>query len=134
MNHLCNFFVCVVLFLSVTTAQSSDTSKTYFSPKLRLDSWQNDLILDNEIPSFINFTNDSATVWMRTRMQLSGMVSKEDPIKNNFKTYILDPLNQQYKASQSFKELKYILGMVQTGGAAYIAYKHIKKYGFLKKN
>jgi hypothetical protein len=126
------FFLFMVLILSVTFAQSKDSSKTFFSPKIKLNNIQNEIILGNEFQPLMSFTDDSSTVWMRTRMQLASFANENDPMKNNFKTSILNPLIQQYNDMQGFKELKYILGMVQAGGAAYIAYQHIKKYGFLK--
>jgi hypothetical protein len=59
-------------------------------------------------------------------------LNREDPVKNNLKMNLLNPLYQEFVSSQSMKELRYILGMVQMGGVAYLAYEHIKKYGFLQ--
>jgi len=36
------------------------------------------------------------------------------------------------KSEDPLESIRTILGAVQAGGAAYIAYRHIKKYGFLK--
>lgn len=79
-----------------------------------------------------NFPPDSTSILMRTRLLLGKMTS-EDPIKTNFKLSILNPLHQLYVESQSMKELKYILGAVQAGAAGFMAYQHLKKYGFLKR-
>ena len=46
---------------------------------------------------------------------------------------MLGPLYNNYLESQKLATLKAILGSVQVGAVAYLAYKHIKKYGFLKK-
>jgi hypothetical protein len=65
-------------------------------------------------------------------MQLNEFISGQDPIKSNFQLSILNPLQQQYSISQNMSALKYILGIVQTGAVGYLAYEHLKKYGFLK--
>jgi hypothetical protein len=75
---------------------------------------------------------DSSSVWMRARLQLNGMADAQqfgDEVKSN----LLSPLSQQFTASQRMKELKYILGTIQAGAVGYLAYQHLKKFGFLKK-
>lgn len=79
-----------------------------------------------------SFPLDSTSILLRTRMQLAERIN-DDPIKTNFNSSILNPLRQSYAESQSMKELKYILGVVQAGAVGYIAYQHLKKYGFLKR-
>ncbi len=78
------------------------------------------------------FPFDSTSILLRTRMQLGEMIN-DDPIKANFNSSILNPLHERYLESQNMKELKYILGAVQAGAVGYMAYQHLKKYGFLKR-
>jgi hypothetical protein len=75
---------------------------------------------------------DSSSVWMRARLQLSGMAGAQ-PFGDEVKSNLLSPLSQQFTASQRMKELKYILGTIQAGAVGYLAYQHLKKFGFLKK-
>jgi hypothetical protein len=75
---------------------------------------------------------DSSSIWMRTRMQLTGMFD-HDNLDRSMQSNILNALSQQYSASQSLKTFKYILGAVQVGAVGYLAYQHLKKYGFLKR-
>lgn len=84
------------------------------------------------IPPSSALLSDSTSIMLRTHLLLGEIIS-EDPIKTNFRSSILNPLHQQYVESQSMKELKYILGMIQTGAVGYLAYQHLKKYGFLKR-
>lgn len=77
--------------------------------------------------------NDSASVWMRTRMMI-GTISKASNLYDNSSSKMLAPLYNDYLETQKLATLKAILGSVQVGAAAYLAYKHLKKYGFLKKN
>jgi hypothetical protein len=137
MKHTIKLYLLFCFYCSVSFAQN-DSSKTAlydFSPKLSLHSWQNNFEFSIQPNLFIDQMNDSSSIMMRTRLQLSGIykLNGEDPIKNNLKTNLLNPLYQEFASTQSMKELKYILGMVQVGGVAYLAYQHIKKYGFLKK-
>ena len=43
------------------------------------------------------------------------------------------PLSIKYQNSQKNLGLTYMLGLVQGAAAGYLAYQHIKKFGFLKK-
>ena len=129
------FFTCSVLFAQNKT--ELDTLNAF------------NLSIPNEVleyqfqePSFLNeisrlslskkFINDSSTVWMRTRMMIGGINNQED-LFNNSPSDMLGPLYNNYLESQKLATLKAILGSVQMGAVAYLAYKHIKKYGFLKK-
>ena len=76
--------------------------------------------------------DDSSSIWMRTRMQLTGMFD-HDNTDRSMQSDILNALSKQYSASQSLKTLRSILGAVQVGAVGYLAYQHLKKYGFLKK-
>jgi len=77
------------------------------------------------------FLNDSSSVWIQTRMQLAGIIN-QDETQNNLQMNVLNPLHDKYVDLQSMKALKYILGAVQVSAVGYLAYLHLKKYGFLK--
>ena len=75
---------------------------------------------------------DSGDAWLRMRMLVnSGYLNKENETTSQFD--ILKPLYNNYLDSQKLKTLKYILGMAQVSAVGYLAYLHIKKYGFLKR-
>lgn len=65
-------------------------------------------------------------------MQLAGIISEVET-QNYLQMNILNPLSAKYSGLQSMKVLKYILGTVQVGAVGYLAYLHLKKYGFLKR-
>lgn len=46
------------------------------------------------------------------------------------KADLLSPLRLQQQRDEEMKTLRMILGTVQLGGVAYIAYRHVTKYGF----
>lgn len=79
-----------------------------------------------------NFLNDTSSIWLRTRIQLNEMIYQET-FGSNLQSNILNPLNQQYSATQNMKLFRSILGAVSVGAVGYLAYQHLKKYGFLKR-
>ena len=86
--------------------------------------------LFNQIPDEILFDENSSTVWLRTELLLSNknLLTENGEVKTHFTS----PLYQQYLKDSEFDMVRYILGTVQTGAVAYMAYRHIKKYGFWK--
>lgn len=136
-------FSCLIFLGTVapTFAQSqSDSLKrienrltfsTFFNPLNHLE----DSFFSNEINNLrINkdFVNDTSSIWIRTRLKLNEMVYQES-FGSNLQSNILNPLNQQYSATQNLKLFRSILGAVSVSAVGYLAYQHIKKYGFLKK-
>ena len=128
------------MFCSLSVAQSkTDSLKKHESP-LNFSNY-----FYNQSPYSFNFDdqsslklstgflNDSSSIWIRTRMQLAGNINQQDEIQNNLQLNILNPLQEKYTDLQSMKELKYILGAVQLSAVGYLAYLHLKKYGFLKR-
>ena len=45
---------------------------------------------------------------------------------------LMAPLRLQMQREEKLQTLQTVLGAMQFGGAVYIAYQHVKKYGFLK--
>jgi hypothetical protein len=81
---------------------------------------------------FSKLMNDTTSLWLRTNLQINAFSSYLSANQNNT-VNILSPLYQNYVSSQSMRTIKTILGSVSFGATAYLAYKHLKKYGFLKK-
>lgn len=81
---------------------------------------------------YSDFLKDSSLVWLRTRMMLAEF-NNESNMFANTAAKTLNPLHDKYLESQKLSTFKYILGSVQVGAVGYLAYKHLKKYSFLKK-
>lgn len=116
---------------TLTKTETPLSFSSYFNPYNDLS----DTYFFNELNNLkINsyFIDDSSSIWMRTRMQLAGMFDRDNS-NRNMQSDILNALSRQYSASQSLKTLRSILGAVQVGAVGYLAYQHLKKYGFLKK-
>ena len=85
--------------------------------------------LFNQIPDEILFEDNPSNIWLRTELLISNNSQSEFGEVNTFFTA---PLYQQYLRDSEFDVVRYVLGTIQTGAVAYMAYRHIKKYGFLK--
>jgi len=120
-------FVCSIYGQSDTTERSLNYMPGF---TLRIDS----LNRLNNMQPHASFLKDTSLIWIRTRMQMKGFIFEQDPMKSNFQTSIINPLQQQYLGSQKMSVLNYMLSMVQAGAFGYLAYEHLRKYGFLKKN
>lgn len=145
------FFTFAILFLSLTcsmSAQQSDQDKspakkdttcisTDSNPLYELNSIFEKFELTRQLhmADMANLINeDSGDAWLRMRIMInSGYFNQETETSANAGTEMLRPLYNNYLDSQKLKTLKYILGMAQVSAVGYMAYQHIKKYGFLKR-
>jgi hypothetical protein len=74
---------------------------------------------------------DTNTIWMWTKLSITntgvtGFYAGETPLS------MIEPLHQQYIENSKLNPVRYVLGMAQTAAVGYLAYQHIKKYGFFK--
>jgi hypothetical protein len=74
---------------------------------------------------------DKNTLWLRTEIALSYF-SNYNSSNENPSNDLMSPLYEQYLENSKFNPIKYVLGMAQLTAVGYLAYRHIKKYGFLK--
>ncbi|MBE0572079.1 MAG: hypothetical protein IH618_11090 [Ignavibacteriaceae bacterium] len=81
------------------------------------------------IPDNILFNDNPSTVWLRTELLIMNH-SQSD--LGDINTHFTSPLYQQYLRDSEFDMVRYVLGAVQAGAVGYMAYRHIKKYGFWK--
>jgi hypothetical protein len=127
----------ILLFSSHLFAQSGDTSKDSlktipsFDPLTEMQIKFEDFELHRELYNMkmnVSPEGDSQTIWLRTSILISHSTELQNENPNN----LLSPLYSQYLESTKFNPIKYVLGMAQAGAVGYLAYKHIKKYGFFK--
>jgi len=93
----------------------------------------NEIFLDpvlGQIPDEILFEDNPSNIWLRTELLISynNLQTENEEINTHFTS----PLYQQYLKDSEFDMVRYILGTVQAGAVGYMAYRHIKKYGFWK--
>lgn len=132
------FFLCpFILFTQQTdkanTISTNDSLKIKINPnpltqiQIKFDEFE----LQREFKDMkmnIPIDGDPQTVWLRTSLAIANT----ENTNQNFSPHFLSPLEKQYLEDSKFDPVKYALGMVQAGAVGYLAYKHIKKYGFLK--
>ena len=86
--------------------------------------------ISNQIPEDFLFDDNPSTVWLRTQLLIS--INTAQSGSGEINTHFTSPLYQQYLRDSEFDMVRYILGTVQAGAVGYMAYRHIKKYGFWK--
>jgi len=141
MNTIIKQSVLVILFSSLLiysqekTALDSSKSFNGFLPDEIYEFKFNDAFLFNRLNGFKlneNFLYDSSIVWMRTKYLL-GNFNEGSFYSENYPEQITSPLLAKYYESQKYAPIKMVLQSVQIGAVGYLAYLHLKKYGFLKK-
>ena len=103
------------------------------NPTLNIDYQIDNLILDKNhgfIQHNLPLYNDSSTIWLRTELALSSSLLFEEKVGTD--QHFTSILYQKHLEDSKFDPVRYVLGMVQLGAVGYLAYKHIKKYGFWK--
>lgn len=102
-----------------------------FMPSLNPDYNFDDLFINNELnpyQSSISFLDDTSTIWLRTELSLSHSFSSENG--SGADRHFTSPLYEQYLEDSKFSLFRSVLGMAQLSAVGYLAYRHIKKYGF----
>ncbi len=103
------------------------------NPTLNLNYKFDDLIHYNNpdfLPNNMSLYDDSFTIWLRTELALSSSLLFEEKVGTD--QHFTSILYQKHLEDSKFDPVRYVLGMVQLGAVGYLAYKHIKKYGFWK--
>jgi hypothetical protein len=137
-------FLILVLVISATYDCFSQREEELFSrdsvyrfqgiiPPVEFQYNLNEIYLDpvlGQIPDEILFEDNPSNIWLRTELLISYNNLKTENEEIN--THFTSPLYQQYLKDSEFDMVRYILGTVQAGAVGYMAYRHIKKYGFWK--
>ncbi len=86
--------------------------------------------LNQQIPVDLLFTEDRSTIWLRTQLLISNHSYLSNEVE--FDAHFTSLLHHQLLKNSEFDMVRYVLGMIQLSAVAYMAYRHIKKYGFLR--
>ncbi|HCY76657.1 MAG TPA: hypothetical protein DHV28_12125 [Ignavibacteriales bacterium] len=138
------FKILLLIFILAFISYSQQTENTNFittkdslksefnkNPLIQLQIKFDEFELRREFKDMkmsIPLDGDPQTVWLRTSLAIANT----ENTNQSFSRHFLSPLEKQYLENSKFDPVKYALGMVQAGAVGYLAYKHIKKYGFLK--
>jgi hypothetical protein len=140
-KKLISIFYLFIILTSIVFSQTNDSPKIALPDSLKKIDNNNPLInllikYDdfelhcelNNIRMNVPIDGDPQTVWLRTSLALSNTQNENQ----KFSPHFLSPLERKYREDSKFNPIKYVLGAAQIGAVGYLAYKHIKKYGFLK--
>lgn len=137
MNSFTKTLFCFIIItftaLSQEIADSLKVNKQTIRLNKSLSSVLDDLdfYLDlHDLDKTLLLNADPNTTWLWTSYAISSQATFQSNL--NFDNMTL-PLYQKYLEDSKFNPFRYALGMVQVGAVGYLAFKHIKKYGFLKK-
>lgn len=131
------FFFSIILVATSYPQEKIDTSKVknqrpdyikYLQPLYNEFSFYNKLYFPDTQGMVDKNPN---TIWLWTSFALSNSNSYNDQFQEN-SYQILSPLVQLYLDKSKINPFQYVLGLIQYGAVGYLAYRHIKKYGFLK--
>jgi hypothetical protein len=86
--------------------------------------------LSNQVPQEVLFDDNPSTIWLRTELLLSHRSTQF--YGEEVHTHFTSSLYQQYLKDSEFDMFRYVLGVAQATAVGYMAYRHIKKYGFWK--
>ena len=136
------FFV-IIIFSSLYSQQTGNSDEAKkdsvfryqgINPALNIWSDFYDFYFPFEIPPLQSnklIEGDNSTIWLRTKVALSySSTFKATSIE--IPDDLMLPLYNQYLEDSKSDPVRYVLGIVQLGAVGYLAYKHIKKYGFWK--
>jgi hypothetical protein len=140
-KSIIKIFLFPLILSSIAHSQLDDAKNIYNNDSLKIKIQSNPLIdmqirfdefeLHRELNNMkmdVSIDGDPQTVWLRTSLAIGNT---NNPGSDS-KIHYLSPLYKQYIEDSKFDAVRYVLGMAQVGAVGYLAYKHIKKYGFLK--
>lgn len=142
MKRLNKIIICfTLLFISIysqenTNKQSeNDSTKTFktdalFNLSYKFEEFE---FYRNLTKPILNFNVDSTTakLWLKTSVEMSNN-SSFDKETNLTPGYLHSILYDEYLEKSKFNPVRTVLGMIQAGAVGYLAYRHIKKWGFIK--
>ncbi len=134
---ICFTFLSIPIYSqeNINKSPENDSTKTF-----KMDALFNLAYKFNEFEFYrnltkpmLNFNVDSTTakLWLKTSVEMSNNSSFNN--ENNFTpVYLHSILYDEYLEKSKFNPVRTVLGMIQAGAVGYLAYRHIKKWGFIK--
>ncbi|MEJ2616381.1 MAG: hypothetical protein P8Z35_15605 [Ignavibacteriaceae bacterium] len=127
------FLLPVSVFSQENNADSLSFNQTFNTQLNLLNDFDLYFSLSNIQNNIHNIplNNNPKTIGLWTSYAVSK-TSVGETMPGETKLLMLNPLNIKYREDSKFNSLRYILGIAQTAAVGYMAYIHIKKYGFFK--
>ncbi len=126
------FLAAQLVFAQETTKDNIRFNSSNSIIKLQTTLYEFDIYRElNYMRMNLNINNDPNTIWMWTKLSLAA-VRESDGYSGESPGSMIEPLHQQFLENSRLNPIRYVLGMAQTAAVGYLAYRHIKKYGFFK--
>lgn len=130
------FFHFIIQSCYFAQQTETDTLKTFIKPidpiqqiQLKYDEFE--FIREKYYANIHAYLDDDkATLKLRTEFLIKHSTSNLTQ-QEGTSFYFLSPLYNQYVEDSKFNPVRYVLGLAQLSAAGYLAYRHIKKYGFI---
>jgi hypothetical protein len=132
------FFTFIIITFTVFSQEITDSTNINHQP-IRIDKNFSSVL--DDLDFYLDLQNlnktfmlnaDPNTKWLWTSYAISNSSQEAFDSELNLDN-MTQPLHQKYLEDSKFNPFRYALGMMQVGAVGYLAYKHIKKYGLLKK-
>ena len=141
MKLLIKILFALVIAAQAVFPQKNKKDSTDFHPNLlnpfQLNLHEDDLYKLEDFGLYLNLRSknnfpinkDPNTQWLWTQAVLSNSSFTINQDGSDFNNMLSIQYNQ-LKENSKFSPVRYVLGMAQLSAVGYLAYKHIKKYGF----
>ena len=139
MNRIFSIIICLILISPLCFGQEKNNDSTeqnlnHYEKSNEIQTQFYKFQVDYELNNAgfnKNLTNNPNTIWLWTSYSLSSNNFNRTS-SDNTPSNILSPLYRQYMEESKFDPVRYVLRMAEFGAVGYLAYRHIKKYGFWK--
>lgn len=138
MKPVFGIVVFIIFFSSLVYSQKEERDsnrKSVFNQSLlRLQTRLDDFDFYRELNYMrmdLETNKDTNTIWMWTKLSITNS-GDVDFHPGESPGSMIAPLHQQFIDNSKLNPVIYVLGMAQTAAVGYLAYRHIKKYGFFK--
>ena len=114
--------------------QKNDSTKTFnTNPLLNLSYKFDEFDFYRSLTKpILNLNVDSSTALLSLKTAAEMLTNSSPNNENPTPGYLHSILYQEYLEKSKFNPIRTALGLIQTGAVGYLAYQHIKKWGFLK--
>ncbi len=118
----------------ISKAQGNEKTKTFktnalFNLSYKFDEFDFYRDLTKPILDF-NVDSSTAKLSLKTMVEMSNSFSFNN--ENRTPGYLHSILYEEYVEKSKFNPVRTALGLIQAGAVGYLAYQHIKKWGFIK--
>jgi len=140
--NLLNKIIILLILLSISIysqgkmnkSPENDSTKTFnTNPLLNLSYKFDEFDFYRDLTKpILNFNVDSSTALLSLKTSAEMLTNSSLNNENPAPKYLHSILYEEYLEKSKFNPVRTALGLLQAGAVGYLAYRHIKKWGFIK--